>query len=47
MNESLGSNEAKNIPVICCKKEKKHSKYGAFLILSCDKLRSLYKATDL
>ena len=33
---------AKNIPVICCKKKKKkkHSKYRAFLILSCDKLRS-------
>ena len=31
---------AKNIPVICCKKKKKHSKYGAFLTLSCDKLRS-------
>ena len=34
------SRRAKNIPVICCKKKKKHSKYGAFLILFCDKLRS-------
>ena len=31
---------AKNIPVICCKKKEKHSKYGAFLTLSCDKLQS-------
>ena len=31
---------AKNVPVICCKKKKKYSKYGAFLTLSCDKLRS-------
>ena len=30
---------AKNMPVICCKKKKKYSKYGAFLTLSCDKLR--------
>ena len=26
--------------VICCKVKKKHSKYGAFIILSCDKWRS-------
>ena len=32
--------KAKNIPVICFKKKKKHSKYGAFLTLFCDKLRS-------
>ena len=31
---------AKNIPVICCEKKKKHSKYEAFLTLFCDKLRS-------
>ena len=38
---SLGSRKSKwNMPVICCKKRKKHSKYRAFLILSCDKLRS-------
>ena len=30
---------AKNMPVFCCKKKKKHSKYWAFLILSCDKLQ--------
>ena len=30
----------KNMPVICCKKKKKYSKYRAFLIFSCDKLRS-------
>ena len=34
------SRRAKNIPKICCKKKKKHSKYGALLILFCDKLRS-------
>ena len=33
---------AKNIPVICCKKKKKHSKYGAFLTLFCNKLQSHY-----
>ena len=39
---SLGSKKSKkiNIPVICCKKKKKHSKYGAFLTLSSDKLHS-------
>ena len=31
---------AKNVPVICCKKKKKHSKYGAFLTLFCNKLWS-------
>ena len=31
---------AKNMPVICCKKKKKYSRYGNFLTLSCDKLRS-------
>ena len=37
----LGSKKSKwNMPVICCKKKNKHSKYRAFLILSFDKLRS-------
>ena len=36
----LASRRAKNIPVICCEKKKKHSKYGAFLTLFCDKLWS-------
>ena len=31
---------AKKMPVICYKKKKKYSKYGAFLTLSRDKLRS-------
>ena len=31
---------AKNMPVICYKKKKKYSRYGASLTLSCDKLRS-------
>ena len=31
---------AKNMPVICCKKKKKYSRYGNFLTLSYDKLRS-------
>ena len=41
----------KNTPVICCKKKKKYSKYRAFLILACDKLRlhlqSDWKSTSI
>ena len=36
----LAPRRAKNVPVICYEKKKKHSKYEAFPILSCDKLRS-------
>ena len=38
---------AKNMPVICCKKKNKHSKYRAFLILSCDKLQSHLQSDGL
>ena len=37
---SVWYKKGKNMPVICCKKKKKYSKYRAFLKLSCDKLRS-------
>ena len=39
-HSSLGSKKSKKYAVICFKKKKKHSKNGAFLILSCDKLWS-------
>ena len=43
----LTPRRAKNMPVICCKKKKKHSKYRAFLILSCDKLQSHLQSDGL
>ena len=43
----LTPRRAKNMPVICCKKKKKHSKYRAFLILFCDKLQSHLQSDGL
>ena len=43
----LTPRRAKNIPLICCKKKKKHSKYRAFPILSCDKLQSHLQSDGL
>ena len=43
----LTPRRAENMPVICCKKTKKHSKYWAFLILSSDKLQSHLQSDGL